>query len=233
VSERLAGIRLVVTGASRGLGRALAEGFAAEGARVVVTATTLPRLEGTMARLAALGAEGHGVALDLADRTSVREGAAQAIAALGRIDVVVNNAGLLGERAPLAEYPPDVWESVIAVNLTGTLAWTQALLPAVSHGGAIVNVTSGAAGRPGWGAYGVSKLAIEGVGAMLREELRDAGIRCVSVNPGPMRTQMRAAAYPHEDPATVPRPASVLEPFLVIAEGHDPGPRIDAAEWTR
>lgn len=231
MSERLAGVRAVVTGASRGLGRALVEGFAAEGARVVATATAERHLEGTMARLRARDADAHPVALDLADLDSVALAAAETVAVLGRVDVIVNNAGLLGKRLPLAEYSMDAWQAVMAVNVTGTVAWTQALIPAISHGGAIVTVTSGAAGRPGWGAYSVSKLAIQGVTAMLREELADSAIRCVAVNPGPMRTTMRAAAYPREDPATVPHPSSVLEAFIAIAAGEDPGPRIDAAAW--
>lgn len=220
-----------MTGASRGLGRAVAEGFAAEGARLVLTATAERHLEATLAAVRGRGAEAHPVALDLGDRESVASCAAQALGVLGRLDVLVNNAGLLGERVPLAEYPPASWDAVIAVNLTGTLALTQAVLPGMADGGAIVNVTSGAAGRAGWGAYGVSKLALEGVTAMLREELAPRAIRCVAVNPGGVRTAMRAAAYPAEDPATVPHPASVVEPLIAIAAGADPGPRIDARDW--
>lgn len=232
MSGRLTGARVVVTGASRGLGRALAEVFAAEGARLVVTATALERLEGTLARLHGAGAEADGVALDLAVPASVEAVARETLAVLGRVDVLVNNASRLGARLPLAEYPQDLWDEVLATNLTGTLALTRELLPGMSHGGAIVNVSSGAAGRPGWGAYAVSKLALEGATAMLREELADRGIRCVAVNPGPMRTAMRAAAYPEEDPATVPHPSRVVEAFLAIAAGADPGPRIDAPQWT-
>jgi NAD(P)-dependent dehydrogenase (short-subunit alcohol dehydrogenase family) len=231
MDDRLAGMRVVVTGASRGLGRALAEGFAEEGARVVATATTVRRLEGTLIRMRERGADAQGVPLDLRDAASIAEAAAQAVAVLGRVDAVVNNASLLGLRVPLADHPMDVWDEVLAVNLSGTVAFTQALIPAISQGGAIVNVTSGAAGRAGWGAYGVSKLALEGVTSMLRQELADTGIRCVAVNPGPLRTTMRAAAYPQEDPATVPHPSSVLEPFVAIVAGVDPGPRINAAEW--
>lgn len=221
-----------MTGASRGLGRALAEGLADEGARVVATATTVRRLEGTLSRLRERGADAQGVPLDLRDGAGIAEAAAQAVAVLGRVDAVINNASLLGVRVPLADHPMDVWDEVVAVNLSGTVAFTQALIPAIVQGGAIINVTSGAAGRAGWGAYGVSKLALEGVTTMLREELADTGIRCVAVNPGPLRTTMRAAAYPQEDPATVPRPSSVLEPFLAIVAGADPGPRINAAEWS-
>ena len=231
MGERMAGMRVVVTGASRGLGRALAEAFAAEGARLVVTATAVRRLEGTMSRVRERGAQVQGVPLDLADPGSVQEAAAQTLAVLGRVDVVVNNASLLGARTPIADYPAELWDAVMAVNLTGTVQWTSALIPAMSPGGAIINVTSGAAGRAGWGAYAVSKLGLEGVTQMLREELRDAGIRCVAVNPGPLRTAMRAAAYPDEDPQTVPRPSRVVAPFLAIAAGEDPGARIDAAEW--
>lgn len=225
---RLEGLRAVVTGASRGLGRAVAERFAAEGARVVVTATTPERARAVADRI---GSGAHGVGLELGDPTSVAAAAREAIAVLGRVDVLVNNAGVLGERAHLADVDAATWERVIAVNLTGTVALVRELLPGMADGGAIVNVTSGAAGRAGWGPYAVSKLAIEGVTGMLREELAPRGIRCVAVNPGGLRTAMRTAAYPHEDPATLPHPSSVVAPFVAIAAGADPGPRIDAARW--
>lgn len=223
---------MVVTGGSRGLGRELVEAYRAEGARVVATATTTARAEAIVHRRRGRGNDVHGVALDLADPAGVAAAAAETIAVLGRIHTVVNCAGRLGGRLPLADYPADLWGEVMAVNLTGTMAWTRAMIPAMASGGAIITVTSGAAGRPGWGAYSVSKLAMEGVSTMLREELRAAGIRCVAVNPGPLRTAMRAAAYPSEDPETVPHPSSVVEPFIAIAAGADPGPRIDAADWS-
>jgi NAD(P)-dependent dehydrogenase (short-subunit alcohol dehydrogenase family) len=232
VSGRLAGARVVVTGASRGIGRAVAEAVAAEGGRLVVTATRIENLEGVLARLRERGAEAHAVALDLADPDSVRAAASAAVAALGRVEGLVNNASLLGVRRPLADYPMDVWDRVMAVNVSGTLRLTQAVLPAISRGGAIVNVTSGAAGRPTWGAYAVSKLGLDGVTRILREELADREIRCVGINPGGTRTEMRAAAYPHEDPATVPHPSSRVGPFIAILAGEDPGPHVEAAQWT-
>jgi NAD(P)-dependent dehydrogenase (short-subunit alcohol dehydrogenase family) len=221
-------MRIVVTGASRGLGRALAEAFAAEGARLVLTAT---RAEHLASVLGAVGESAEGVVLDLRDAQSTERAAALAVAALGRVDVLVNNAGLLGVRAPLAEYPLDVWEDVIASGVTGTLRLIQAILPAMSEGGAIVNVTSGAAGRPTWGAYAIAKLALDGITDMLREELAPRRIRCVAINPGGIRTRMRAAAYPNEDPATLPHPSSVVEPFIAVAAGADPGPHVEAREW--
>jgi NAD(P)-dependent dehydrogenase (short-subunit alcohol dehydrogenase family) len=226
------GARVIVTGASRGIGRAVAEAVATEGGRLVVTATRREHLEGLLARLGERGAEAHGVALDLADPAAVRAAASEALAVLGRVEGLVNNASLLGVRRPLADYPMDVWERVMAVNLTGTLRLTQAVLPAISRGGAIVNVTSGAAGRPTWGAYAVSKLALDGVTRILREELADREIRCVGINPGGTRTEMRAAAYPHEDPATVPHPSSRVAPFIAVLAGEDPGLHVEAAQWT-
>jgi NAD(P)-dependent dehydrogenase (short-subunit alcohol dehydrogenase family) len=119
----------------------------------------------------------------------------------------------------------------MAVNVTGLLALTKAVVPGMSDGGAIINVTSGAAGRPMWGAYSISKLAVDGITGMLRRELADRRIRCVAVNPGPARTEMRAAAYPDEDPRTVPRPSALVGPFVAIAAGADPGPHVEASEW--
>jgi NAD(P)-dependent dehydrogenase (short-subunit alcohol dehydrogenase family) len=232
MSRRLDGLRVIVTGASRGLGRAIAEAAAAEGARLVVTATRRGHLEAVTARLAGSGAEAHAVELDLGDPGSVEAAAREALAVLGRVDGLVNNAGVLGERRPLADYPMDLWERVMRVNVTGTLRLIQEVLPGMSHGGAIVNITSGAAGRATWGAYAISKLALDGITGMLREELAERGLRCVGVNPGGTRTAMRAAAYPEEDPATVPHPSSRVAPVIAILAGADPGPRVEAAEWT-
>jgi NAD(P)-dependent dehydrogenase (short-subunit alcohol dehydrogenase family) len=229
---RLEGARIVVTGASRGLGRALAEAFAAEGARLVLTATRVGHLDAVAARLRRDGSEVHALALELGDAGAARRVGFDAIAALGRVDVLVNNAGVLGERRPLAEYPIDAWKRVLEVNVTGVLGLTQAVLPGMPDGGAVINVTSGAAGRPGWGAYAISKLAIDGVTGILREELAPRGIRCVAINPGATRTAMRAAAYPAEDPDTVAAPSARVGPFVAVAAGADPGPHVEAAEWT-
>lgn len=228
----LTGVRAIVTGASRGMGRAVAEAFADRGARVVVTARSLRALQPVCGRIESRGGWCRPVQGDLSHSDVAARVAARAIDALGGVDVLVNNAGVLGARTPLAEHPIRLWEEAVAVNLTGALALTQAVLRAMPDGSAIINVTSGAAGRPGWGAYAVTKLALDGVTAMLREELAGRRIRCVGINPGPARTAMRAAAHPDEDPATVPTPEQLTAPFVAVAAGADPGPHVEAREWT-
>jgi NAD(P)-dependent dehydrogenase (short-subunit alcohol dehydrogenase family) len=231
MTGELEGVRTVVTGASRGVGRAIAEAFAARGARVVAGARTEEHLRAISRAAAEHGWDVHAAAADLSEPAAAAAFGRRAVADLGRVDVLVNNAGVLGTRTPLTEYPVDLWERVMAVNVTGLLALTTAVLPGMSDGGAIINVTSGAAGRPMWGAYSISKLAVDGITGMLRRELADRRIRCVAVNPGPARTEMRAAAYPDEDPRTVPDPSALVGAFVAIAAGADPGPHVEAAEW--
>jgi NAD(P)-dependent dehydrogenase (short-subunit alcohol dehydrogenase family) len=209
----------------------VAEGFAAEGARLVLTATEARHLDAVVAAVRDRGAEAHPVVLDLSDPASCAAAGAEALGALGRLDVLVNNASLLGDRTELADQPMERFDRVMAVNVTGVLRLTQVVLPGMADGGAIINVTSGAAARATWGAYAVSKHALDGMTLMLRDELAPRGIRCVGVNPGGLRTAMRAAAYPDEDPATLPRPESVVPVFVAIAAGADPGPRVEAREW--
>jgi NAD(P)-dependent dehydrogenase (short-subunit alcohol dehydrogenase family) len=197
----------------------------------VLTATRVDHLEATLEACRRAGARADGLALDLADGVSTDAAGAAAVAELGRVDALVNNAGLLGPRLALAEVPLDEWERVMTVNVTNMVRLTQRVLPAMADGGVVVNLTSGAAGRPRWGAYGVSKAAVDAITRSLREELAERGLRCVAVNPGPARTRMRAAAYPDEDPATLPHPSSLVEPFVAIVAGADPGWRVEAREW--
>lgn len=223
-AHRLRGVRALVTGGSRGLGRAVAAALVVEGADVAATATSPSGLDALPDRV-------HGVPLDLDDSASVDACAAAVLATLGGLDVLVNNAGVLGFRGPLLDAPPEDVERTLAVNLTGTLRLTRALVPAIPHGGAVVNVSSGAAGRPGWAGYAVSKAALDAASAVMRAELAGAGIRVIAVNPGGLRTEMRAAAYPGEDQTTLPPPESIAPLFVAIAAGDDPGAYVDAREW--
>jgi NAD(P)-dependent dehydrogenase (short-subunit alcohol dehydrogenase family) len=198
----------------------------------VLTATDVEHLGAVVDACDAGGAEAVPLALDLADVPAAAESARSAAATLGRVDALVNSAGVLGERIPLADYPVDAFRRVLEIDLVGVLAVTQAIAPWMSDGGVIVNVSSGAVGRPGWGAYAIAKTGLEAMSAMLRVELSASGVRVVALDPGGMRTEMRAAAYPQEDPATLPHPSTKTEAFVRLIEGADPGPRVRADEVT-
>jgi NAD(P)-dependent dehydrogenase (short-subunit alcohol dehydrogenase family) len=141
---------------------------------------------------------------------------------------VVHAAGLLGDRTPLEQYDVPTWCKVLHVNLTAPFILTQVLLPNLrkSADASIIFVSSGVVKnpRPFWGAYAVAKSGLESVRSMLSQELDgEPNIRVNSVNPGRMRTAMRAAAYPAEDPNSVPTPASVSGPFLYLLSGRSRG----------
>lgn len=231
MNGRLDGRRVLITGASRGLGAALAASFANEGARLALTATARDNLAPVIREIADAGHEALAIELDLRDPGAIAARAEDVTAGLGGLDVIVANAGQLGYRGPLLDCPPGVWDDVTAVTVDGTFHLLRALVPAMSDGGTIILVTSGAAGRPDWGAYGVSRAALNAMAEMLRAELADRDIRVVAVNPGPARTQMRADAYPDEDPETVPEPSELTEAFLVVITGDDPGPFLDVPAW--
>ncbi len=142
----------------------------------------------------------------------------------GRLDGLVHAAALLGDRTPLEQYDVPTWCRVLHVNLTAPFILTQVLLPNLrkSADASVIFVSSGVVQkpRPFWGAYAVAKCGLESVRSMLSQELEgEPNIRVNSVNPGRMRTAMRAAAYPAEDPNTVPPPAAVSGPFLYLLSG--------------
>ncbi len=143
-------------------------------------------------------------------------------------------AGLLGDRTPLEQYDVPTWCKVLHVNLTAPFILTQVLLPDLrkSTDASVIFVSSGVVRnqRPFWGAYAVAKTGLESVRSMLSQELEgEPGIRVNSINPGRMRTPMRSAAYPAEDPNTVPTPASVTGPFLYLLSAQGRG--IDGEYW--
>ena len=227
-----------ITGASRGLGRALALAFADSGARLVLCARGADELGRVAAEARAAGAECLASPVDVTDSGAVEGLVAEAEERWGAIGALVNNASVLGPRAPLAEHTPEQWRGALDVNLTGAWIACRAVLPGMRRAGSgsIINVTSsvGDEPRPGWGIYAVSKWALEGLTWNLALEEGDHGIRVNAVHPGRMRTEMRRDAYPREDPASVPQPAEIVGVFLWLASRDSAGVsgrRFEARSW--
>jgi NAD(P)-dependent dehydrogenase (short-subunit alcohol dehydrogenase family) len=222
---------IMITGASGGLGRALCLECARAGASVILSGRNRAKLDGIYDEIGALGAPQPAIAkLDLATATAVEyDHLAKTIAEeFGRLDGLVHAAALLGDRTPLEHYDVPTWCRVLHVNLTAPFILTQVLLPSLrkSTDASVIFVSSGVVKnpRPFWGAYAVSKSGLESVRSMLGQELEsEANIRVNSINPGRMRTGMRAAAYPAEDPNTLPSPVSVAGSFLYLLGPHGRG----------
>jgi NAD(P)-dependent dehydrogenase (short-subunit alcohol dehydrogenase family) len=223
-ADSLAGRVILITGAGGGLGGALATACAALGARVVLCGRKVPKLERLYDAILTAGGPRPSIApldLERADATHYDALAEAVRNEFGRLDGLVHAAGLLGERAPIEHYDVPTWMKVMHVNVNAPFILTRALLPQLraSEDASVVFVTSGVSvhGRAYWGAYAASKFALEGLMQVLADETDTVTrIRVNSVNPGRMRTSMRAKAYPGEDPATVPLPQDVLAPFLYL-----------------
>ncbi len=211
----------LVTGGSRGIGKAVAAAYAREGAEVVVTARDLGSLEAAAKEIRNSGGRVVALQADVADRHQVKDLAKEINRRFGRLHVLLNNASLLGPRVPILEYPEEEWEAVMAVNLNGPFFVIKACLPLMTAGGegSIINVSSGVGriGKPRWGAYAASKFGLEGLTQILAAELQPFHIRVNAVNPGGTRTTMRAAAYPEEDPLTLPSPEEITPVFVYLA----------------
>ncbi|HWH92832.1 MAG TPA: SDR family oxidoreductase [Baekduia sp.] len=218
----------IITGASRGLGLAVARTLAAEGWRLTIDARTAADLERAAREL---GARTEVVALPGDVTDAVHRGALVA-AAGDRIDLVVNNASALGP-APLpalADYPLDALERVWRVNVLGPLGLIQAALPHMPAGATIVNISSDAAVEdyPGWGGYGSTKAALDQITATLAAE--NPRLQIYAVDPGDMRTRMHQDAFPAEDISDRPDPESVVPAFRRLLEERPPSSRIRASD---
>ena len=211
----------MITGAGRGLGAALARAFSRDGARVFLVARTDDEVRAVAEAILADGGRAGWTTVDVGEPDGARALALMATSELGRVDVLVNNAGILGPKAPLLECTPGNWSDVMRINATGPFLVARAILPTMlqQRSGVIMNVTSGVGrkGRATWGPYSVSKFAVEGLTQVLAEEIGGEGLAAVAVNPGPTRTGLRAAAYPDEDPTTLPSAETIAEAFLRIA----------------
>lgn len=218
---RLAGRIALVTGASRGLGAAIAARFAAEGAHLVLVARTVGGLEETDDAVRRAGGEPATLApLDLRSFDSIDQLGASLYERFGRLDVVVGNAGLLGELTPITHLAPETWAEVMDVNLTANYRLIRSLDPLLrlSEAGRAIFVTSGAAQpRAYWAAYGVSKAALEALVRTYAAEIERTNVRANLINPGALRTRMRRKAFPGEDPETLRKPEEATDTFVELA----------------
>lgn len=216
----------LVTGASKGLGRAFAQALRERGWRLVVDARDGAALAGAVPGSLALAG-------DVAD-PGHRAALAAAVADLGRLDLLVNNASDLGPSPlpALGGYPLDALRRLYEVDVFAPLALTQLLLPALrASAGAVLNVSSDAAveAYPGWGGYGSAKAALDQVSAVLAAE--EPRLRVYAVDPGDMRTDMHQAAFPGEDISDRPEPGTVVPALLRLLDARPASGRYRAAEW--
>lgn len=235
---KLEGKAVLVTGASRGLGEALMKRLARKGARVVGVSRNAQEMEAVAAALRAQGHEAHALAYDVGDKEAIYPLAGAASALVGPIDVLVHNASTLGP-TPLPLLLDTACEDlahVLEVNLIGPFRLTKAVAGAMAMrgGGVVVHITSDAAvsAYSRWGAYGVSKVALEHLGRIWAAELEGTGVRFFNVDPGDMDTKMQRDASPGADLSKFARPDDVAARLLTLlerAEAVPSGSRLEAA----
>jgi NAD(P)-dependent dehydrogenase (short-subunit alcohol dehydrogenase family) len=222
--DELAGRVVAITGPTRGIGRALALACARHGATVVLIGRNVKRLEAVHAEIEAAGAPEATIApfdLEKAVASDYDTLASALIDRYGRLDGLVHNASLLGMLAPIDHYDVPTWYRVMHVNVTAAFALTHVLLPVLRRSDdASIIFTSSSVGRKArafWGAYAVSKCAIEGLSDILSQELENVShVRVNTMNPGPTRTEMRLQAYPSENRENLALPEGVVGPFIAL-----------------
>ncbi len=237
---RLKDKTILVTGGGGGIGKVMARTFVQEGARVLICGRTRKRLESVAEEVQAPQGQLSYLTVDISKAEDLKRLAHWIDQTWGHLDVLINNAGVLGLMAPLKDYPEAVWDEVIQINLTGAFMVTHAILPLMikAGGGSIINLSStvGRKGRANWGAYAVSKFGLEGLTQVLADELKPYGIRVNSVNPGGTRTEMRTVAYPKEDPSKLPSPEEVMPLFVYLASDESKevtGQALNARDWIK
>jgi NAD(P)-dependent dehydrogenase (short-subunit alcohol dehydrogenase family) len=214
---------ILVTGAGDGIGRAAAIAFAGHGATVILLGRTVAKLEHVYDTICAAGRPEPAIyPMDLAGAgvDDYEDLASTVEREFGRLDGLLHNAALLGTLTPLGLYNPKLWYQVLQVNLNAPFLLTRACeaLLRKSPDGSLVftSCTVGRKGRAYWGAYGVSKFAVEGLMQTWAQELDNSSVRCNSIDPGPVRTALRARAYPGEDPKRLPPPEAIMAPYLYL-----------------
>jgi NAD(P)-dependent dehydrogenase (short-subunit alcohol dehydrogenase family) len=220
--RRLAGRLALVTGATRGIGRAVALAYAREGAHVILVGRTVGALEEVDDEIREIGGAATLLTLDLKRQDKIDALGPTIYQRWQKLDILVGNAGILGPLSPLGHVPAETWDEVLQVNLTANWRLIRTLDPLLraSDAGRAIFVSSGVAARPRayWGPYAVSKAALEALVRTYADEVANTPVRVNLVNPGPTRTKLRAQAYPGEDPATLRTPEDIAEAFVRLAE---------------
>jgi NAD(P)-dependent dehydrogenase (short-subunit alcohol dehydrogenase family) len=218
----LAGRIALVTGASRGIGRAVGVGLAKAGAHVVLLGRTVGALEEADDEVRAAGGTATLVELDLKRTDKLDALGPTLLQRWGRLDILVANAGILGPLSPLGHVTSDAWREVLDVNLTANWHIVRAIDPLIrrSDAGRAIFVSSGAAlaRNAYWGPYSVSKAGLEALAKTWARELENTPAKVNIINPGPIRTGMRAKAFPGEDPHTLKTPEDIVPLFLKLAD---------------
>ncbi|GAB4394789.1 MAG: SDR family NAD(P)-dependent oxidoreductase [Kiloniellaceae bacterium] len=220
---RLEGRIAVITGASRGIGAAVAKRFAAEGAQLILIARTVGGLEELDDEIRAAGGKQPVLAPhDLRDFDGLDRLGASLNERYGKLDILVGNAGILGPLTPVGHIAPDIWQEVMDVNVTANYRLIRSLDPLLrrSEAGRAIFVTSGAStgDTAYWGPYAVSKAALEALVRTYAAEITKTSVKANLLSPGPIRTMMRAAAFPGEDPQSLRPPEAIAELFVELAE---------------
>jgi NAD(P)-dependent dehydrogenase (short-subunit alcohol dehydrogenase family) len=218
---RLAGRIALVTGASRGIGRAAAKALAVQGAHVVITGRTTGALEELDDEIQAAGGSATILQLDLKRLEKIDQLGPTLYQRWGKLDIVVGNAAFLGPLTPIAHITDDAWTNVMSTNLAANWRLMRTLDPLLqrSDAGRAIYVTSGAASKSTayWGLYAASKAALETLVKTYAAEMSTTKVRANLIDPGPTRTAMRAKAYPGEDGNTLPTPDDIAPLFVELA----------------
>lgn len=221
MSGRLQDRLAVITGASRGIGRAVALGLAAEGAHVILVARTVGGLEEVDDEIRKIGGKATLVPLDITDFEAIDRLGATIYERWGKLDILIGNAGTLGVLTPVSHLEVKAWDKLIATNITANWRLIRSFEPLLkrSDAGRAVFVTSGAAhkAKPYWGGYAMSKAALEALVQTWAAECVNTSVRVNLLSPGPTRTAMRKQAMPGEDPSTLTKPADLVPLFIELA----------------
>ena len=225
---------ILITGASRGIGRAVALAAAKAGAEVIITGRTMGALEDVDDEIKEIGGKATIVELDMADYAAMPRLAAAIHGRWGRLDGLLANAAMLGPLTPLSHLDDTVWDNTISINLTAQWHLIRAMEPLLiaAPAGRAVLVSSGVAEgiKPFWGPYAISKAGLEAMGRVWAGETEQTNLRVNMINPGGTATGMRASAFPGEDPDSLPQAADIAPAFLALLgpDCTDHGKRFDA-----